>query len=340
MKWVGRVVVVIAILLGGLGGIAYLTALRTEHPVGFEVVRASVAGGRPVAVGVWYPTEARPRPTTLLGPLLLDVAPDGPLSGRGLPLVVISHGNGGGPGSHADLAMALADAGYVVAAPMHAGDNYADQSAAGSVSLFNDRNLELRATVDHMLKTWDGRDRIDPERIGVFGFSAGGFTALTAVGAQPDLRIVARQCAESPEFVCDVLRHAQSPLLNPAAPTVGDAFLPDARIKAAAVAAPGLGFTLSPNGLAQVRVPVQLWSGDLDTNVPYATNARLVRDALGSLVEFHPVAGASHFSFLAPCGLLKPTGLCSDPGQFDRKAFHAAMNADVVAFFDRNMPAR
>ena len=60
MKWIRRVVVVIAILLGGLVGIAYLTALRTEHPVGFEVVRASVAGGRPVAVGVWYPTEARP----------------------------------------------------------------------------------------------------------------------------------------------------------------------------------------------------------------------------------------------------------------------------------------
>jgi hypothetical protein len=124
-------------------------------------------------VGVWYPTTARPRPTTLLGPLLMSVAPDGPVSGRNLPLVVISHGNGGGPGSHADLALALADSGYVVAAPMHPGDNYADQGAAGSVSLFSGRNRQLRATVDYMLGTWVGRDHIDPKRIGAFGLSAG-----------------------------------------------------------------------------------------------------------------------------------------------------------------------
>jgi predicted dienelactone hydrolase len=188
-----------------------------------------------------------------------------------------------------------------------------------------------------MLGTWPGRDRIDPERIGAFGFSAGGFTVLTAVGAQPDLRLVAKHCAESPEFVCDVLRHAKSALLNAEAPTTGEAFVPDARIKAAVVAAPGLGFTMGPNGFAAVRAPIQLWSGDQDDKVPYATNARRVREALGSGVEFHSVPGAGHTSFLVPCGVLAPPDLCSDPGQFDRKAFHRAMNASVVAFFEAKM---
>jgi predicted dienelactone hydrolase len=126
-------------------------------------------------------------------------------------------------------------------------------------------------------------------------------------------------------------------LLNPAAPNLGGAFLPDARIKAAVVAAPGLGFALGPNGLGNVSVPIQLWSADQDTNVPYATNTRLVREALGPRVEFHAVPGAGHFSFLAPCGLLRPPGICSDPGQFDRKAFHEDMNGSVVAFFDKTM---
>ena len=161
MKWIRRVLVVVAVLVCGLVGAALLTALRTEHPVGFQVARATDADGRPFAIGVWYPTEARPRPTTLLGPLLMDVAPDGPVSGRDLPLVVISHGNGGGVGSHADLALALADAGYVVAAPMHTGDNYADQSAVGSASWLSARNRQLRATVDYMLTNWQGHDRID-----------------------------------------------------------------------------------------------------------------------------------------------------------------------------------
>lgn len=90
-------------------------------------------------------------------------------------MVVISHGNGGGLQSHADLALALASAGYVVAAPMHAGDNFADQSAAGAATLYSGRTRQFRVTVEHMLTRWHGRDRIDPERIGAFGFSAGGF---------------------------------------------------------------------------------------------------------------------------------------------------------------------
>jgi hypothetical protein len=58
---------------------------------------------------------------------------------------VLSHGNAGDPGSHADLALALADAGFVVAAPMQAGDNYLDQSAAGTSRWLGDRNRHVRA---------------------------------------------------------------------------------------------------------------------------------------------------------------------------------------------------
>ncbi len=337
MKWILRGLIVLAVLLCGLAVALYATALRTEHPVGFQLTRGTDSDGKPFGIGVWYPTSARTRPTTLLGVLLMDVAPDGPVAGSHLPLVVISHGNGGGPGSHADLAMALANAGYIVAAPMHPGDNYADQSAIGSVTFFNRRNHQLVAAIDAVLNGWAGRDHIDPQRIGAFGFSAGGFTVLTAIGAQPDMHSVASHCTEAREFACDVLEHSHSPLLEASAPGIDNTFTADARIKAAVVAAPGLGFTLDAAGLTGVHVPVQLWSGDQDQNVPYATNARPVQEALGSRVEFHTVPGASHFSFLAPCGLLKPPMFCTDPKGFDRKAFHAEMNASVLVFFDRTL---
>jgi predicted dienelactone hydrolase len=61
-----------------------------------------------------------------------------------------------------------------------------------------------------------------------------------------------------------------------------------------------------PNGLDNVQVTIQIWGADNDINVPYATNTKLVLKALGSRIEFHPVAGAGHFSFLAPCSLLAP----------------------------------
>jgi len=337
MKWLRRIFIALAVLVLGLVGFVVATALSTEHPVGFQIVRATDANGNPVAVGVWYPTDATPRPTTFLGGQMMDVAPEAAVSGKHHPLVVISHGNGGGPGSHADLALFLANAGYIVAAPMHTGDNYADQSATGSVNLFSGRNRELRATVDFMLNGWPGRASIDPQRIGAYGLSAGAFTVLTAVGAQPDLSIIPKHCATAPEFVCDVLRVAKSPLVSADTKTWGDDFLADARIKAAVVAAPGLGFTLPPDGLANVGVPVQLWSGDMDDKVRYATNAKLVREALGDKVEFHSVPGAGHTSFLVPCGLLAPPAICSDPGKFDRKSFHAAMNASVLEFFEKSL---
>ena len=282
VKWFGRIFIVIVVLVCSIVGYAMLTAARTENPVGFQIIQTTDADGHPFTVSVWYPTQAQPKPTTLLGVVLMDVARNAPVSGSDLPLVAISHGNGGGPASHVDLALALADAGYVVAAPMHSGDNYADQSSVGSVSWLSRRTSELHGTVDYMLNNWGGRDHISPQRIGAFGFSAGGFTVLTAVGAQPDLRLVATHCAESPEFVCDLLRSVNSSYLNADEPTMGDAFSPDLRIKAAVVAAPGLGFTMVPNGLHNVSVPVQLWSAEDDFNVPYATNTRLVHEALGS----------------------------------------------------------
>lgn len=337
MKWFRRVFIVIVVFACGVVGYAVLTAQRTDHAIGFETIQTTAAQGKPFAVGVWYPTQAQPLPTTLLGVTLMDVARDAPISGDALPLIVISHGNGGGPASHVDLALALANAGYVVAAPMHTGDNYANQSAVGSVSWLPERTREIHATIDYVLNTWQGHDRINPERIGAFGFSAGGFTVLTAIGAQPDLGSIATQCAESPEFVCELLRSVNSPLLNTDTPMMGDAFAPDSRIKAAVVAAPGLAFTMVPHGLDNVRVPIQLWSADNDINVPSATNSDLVHKALGSRVEFHSVAGASHFSFLTPCGLVAPPDFCSDQGEFDRKAFHTSMNSNVLAFFEKNM---
>ena len=337
MKWIRRVLISAVIVVCGLATYVMLTALHAERPVGFQVVQTSDSSGQAVAIGVWYPTQESVRPTTLLGLQVMRVAPNATISGQALPLIVISHGNGGGPGSHADLALALASAGYVVAAPLHTGDNYADQSAVGSLSWLNVRTRELHATVDYMLKDWQGHNQINPERIGAFGFSAGGFTVLTSVGAQPDLHLIAKHCSESTEFACDVLRSVKSPLLDTAQAKTGEAFLSDARIKAVVVAAPGLGFTMPADGLTKVEVPIQLWSGDNDVNVPYATNSKPIREALGARVEFHGVPGAGHFSFLVPCGLIAPPQLCTDQGQFDRKVFHAQMNAEVIAFFEKNM---
>lgn len=306
------------------------SAGAADQRVGFHVTGVNGADAKPFAVGVWYPTDSSAAP----GPM--GAIQDAAVTGKGLPLVVISHGNGGGMASHIDLALALSGAGYVVAAPMHAGDNFQDPSASGSAALYSGRNRQLRETIDHMLSKWKARDALDPEKLGAFGLSAGAFTVLTVAGAQPDMKLISQHCAASPEFVCTVLKHFKSPLLSADGP-LGEPMQASPGIKAVALAAPGLGFTMTPSALAGVKVPVQLWSGDKDEAVPFATNAKVIMDGLGQRVEFHAVPNASHVSFLAPCGPVQIPELCTDPEGFDRVAFHRAMNAAVIKFFDRTL---
>ena len=333
MKWIRGALIGLAALIAAIVAGAFAVALRAPHPTGFQSVVTSDADGNPLVMGIWYPTDAHPWPTTLLGFNLMSVAHDGPVAGSALPLVVISHGNGGGPGGHADLALALAGQGFVVAAPMHDGDNFADQRALSSASWLVNRTRQIHATFDYLLATWPGHDRIDARRIGMYGFSAGGFTTLAVIGGVPDLHRIAPHCATTAEFACKLLADAHSPLLLPANDPPASAYVRDGRVKAAVIAAPGLGFTFTADGLAGVTAPVQLWTGAADVNVPTATNAAPVRDALGTRAEFHVVPDAGHFSFLVPCGPIGPPYLCRDASGFDRKQFHAAMNQSVVEFF-------
>lgn len=55
----------------------------------------------------------------------MSVALDGPVAGRAVPLVVMSHDTDGLFLGHFDTTTALADAGYLVATVTHTGDNHA-----------------------------------------------------------------------------------------------------------------------------------------------------------------------------------------------------------------------
>ena len=260
----------------------------------------------------------------------IPVAIWSPTSGTGLPLVVISHGTGAGPISHIDTALALVQAGFVVVAPMHPGDNFQDDSAVGRPEWMANRSRHVSRVIDYMLTQWDGRERLNPRRVGLFGMSAGATTALISMGGVPDLGRVATHCAQTPEFVCRIMAPATA---GAAAPQ----FVREPRIAAAVLAAPGLGFMFEPAGLANVSAPVQLWVGAADETVPFATNGAVVRRLLPAQPEFHEVANAVHLSVLAPCGPDAPPAICQDAPGFDRAAFHAEMNRDVVAFFRRHL---
>jgi predicted dienelactone hydrolase len=120
------------------------------------------------------------------------------------------------------------------------------------------------------------------------------------------------------------------------------AWLHDGRIKAAVIAAPALGPSFTPVGLANVTVPIQLWRAANDHVLPHPYHVQTVYDALPKKPEYHVVPKADHFSFLAPCSdslARMAPAICQDEPGFDRAAFHEQFNDAVVAFFKARLPA-
>jgi predicted dienelactone hydrolase len=245
------------------------------------------------------------------------------------------YGNGGSHTSHYDTAIALAQSGFVVASVTHTGDNNTDQSYAGNRIDLIDRPRQIKCLLDFMLSTWTGHSRLDANRIGVFGFSLGGFTALVAVGGTPDLSRMAKLCSSHPAAPeCDFIAQRHGDQLEP--PPSKPTWVHDARIKAAVVAAPAVSYLFGSGGLRPVTVPVQLWRAENDTQSPDAWNSAIVRSELLTQPTERIVPGADHFVFLAPCSdaLAKAApAICTDSPGVDRVAFHQEFNRAVVTFF-------
>lgn len=134
--------------------------------VDFQEAVAPDPDDRPLQIGIWYPSG---------------------IAATRLPLVVLSHGSGGTFMDQRPTALALAEAGFIAVGALHTGDNYRDPSYVAKGTHLLGRPRHVARVIDYMLSSWPQRERIDPARIGIFGFSAGGFTALVVIGGQPDL---------------------------------------------------------------------------------------------------------------------------------------------------------
>ncbi|MGE8656528.1 MAG: alpha/beta hydrolase family protein [Achromobacter sp.] len=273
--------------------------------------------------GVWYPC-ATPTQEMAIGRVTLKAIPDCPMTEGAKPLIVISHGSGGSYLSHHDTAAALADAGFVVAAINHVGDNAVDRSRQGYLSIFSTRPREIRRLIDYLTGAWPQRAQLDGA-VGMFGFSRGGYTGLVLAGAVPDFGPGLGICADQPALpMCRDIRDGKVP---------AQPYVKDARIKALVIADPLNAF--SAQALKAVSIPVQLWASAQGGDGVTPASVDALRQGLAA-AEFHRVAGAGHFAFLAPCSAAQAEAvpaICQDAPGFDRAAWHRDFNAALAAFF-------
>ena len=289
--------------------------------------RDPITGGPMKAMIVFPPMRPLVQTLARLGPWWAEVAPSESIGFGRHPIVFISHGHEGSKFGHHDLAVTLARAGYVVCAIEHPGDNYGDQTGAGTEKVLLGRAWQVSAAIDALLAEPLFAQSLDPTRIGVAGFSAGGYTSLLLVGARPDFSLWAGYCSRHPDD--QELCKTPPPTLS-----IGDKPTLDSRIRAAFVMAP-LGVFFGPKSLSPVRAPVSLAVAEKDSVLLPAENAEVVRAGLSTVFEFTQIPGAGHYVFLAPCdGEAK---LCADPPGVNRRAVHQQLFGAAVQFFQKHL---
>lgn len=302
---------------------------------------------------VWYPAQpgVQQQPLTIGppgAPLFVagSSAVDAPVAQGRWPILLLSHGNGGSARMMGWFGTALAHSGYVVVAVDHPGNNGVDaMTEAGSILVWN-RVDDLAAALAAVQTDPALAPHVDAARLGLVGYSAGGFTALVAAGAQPDMSRLAAFCkaspkdgvcmpqAENPEITVERrMAAAATPELAPwVVRSAEDRRIPN--VRAVFLMAPAIVQAFEPGELAQLEAPLSVVVGDADAVASPASNSEVIAEANGNArLQVLPLVG--HYDFLADCtelGRKRAGKLCEVKA--DKPATHQAAIQQARSLFD------
>ncbi|QWT20164.1 alpha/beta hydrolase [Bacillus sp. NP157] len=315
-----RIPSLVGLILLALAGPAIAAVGETHRTTTTPTATLRNADGSPdVAITVWYPAQDGAKETPLVigpdnAPLFATgsaAADAAPLAGHH-PVVLLSHGFGGTARMMAWFGTALARAGFVVIAVDHPGSNGRGPITANGAAWWWERAEDLKAAWKTILADPTLSAHIDGKRLGVAGFSAGGFAALVAGGARVDVQHFADFCKAHPDDgVCApqleapelTARDIGGWLKDPAMQArfkdaAGDHAVPG--VRAVFVMAPAIVQALATDSLRHMQVPVSILAGSADTVAPPATNADVVAQLVPGAKE-QRLDGVTHYDFLGEC---------------------------------------
>jgi len=310
-----------------------------------------------VRVTVWYPAAPDAKEVSLdIGPpgkplfIVGSASPDAAFADdRRRPVILFSHGFGGTARMMAWFTLPIVRAGYVVIAVDHPGNNAIDKMTVGGAIMFWDRPGDLAAALKAVEADPAIAPHLDLNRLGVAGFSAGGFTAIAATGARSDPTRLQAFCQANPtDGICmpqkefavsaeQALAASKSPELAPEFTLGGDDHAVPG-VRAAFAIAPAIVQSFDPASLKADETPIAIILGDADPVAPPDTNGRVAARDLPH-VEFKELPGVGHYDFLATC---TPAGVAAVPVCADKVPqgpTHQAAIDMALAFFAKTLGA-
>jgi predicted dienelactone hydrolase len=326
-----------------------LLSAVAQAAVGLTEITGKGADG---PVTVYYPSSSEAQPLKR-GPFALHVALEGtPMHGNG-HLVVLSHGSGGSPWVHADLARTLVEAGFVVAVPKHRGDSYKDDGSPGPES-WKLRPGEVSRAIDAIAQDARFGPLLKLDRVVMYGMSAGGHTALTLAGGRWSPASFRQHCeahiADDFQTCVGLATRLTGGVMDGPKKTIALAIIrhrfddatwythTDARI-AAIVAAVPLAADFDAASLAAPRVPLALVTARRDRWLIPRFHGDAVLQACTACERLADFPNGGHGALLSPLppGLTGVVGdLLNDPPGSDRSEI-PDVNRKVTAFFRKHL---
>lgn len=311
-----------------------IAAMAAPYQAGVARLAVKDDGGEASSSIIWYPTEA-PEIPWQAGPFRIAASQDVLVAPGRFPVVLLSHGRQGGPMSHRAMAAHLAREGFIVIAPTHVGDAAGQPPAANPIQALVNRPRQATAALDAALRDNRFSPHAHPDRIGMIGYSAGGYTALVLAGAKPDLALAAAYCkaeASNDPGSCGFARDAltQEPKIwqAPARP----------RVKALVLLDP-LTTMFDASGLVAINLPVRLYRPQDDVYMKAAKNALALARNLPQSPQETTVPGR-HFVFVDPCPeavAAEAALVCLDEPGVDRPAVHRRLESEITEFLKGNL---
>lgn len=305
-------------------------------------------------VTVFYPSAGEGQ-RVQMGAFALQMDRQGqPVRGNGR-LVVISHGSGGSPWTYTDLARSLVEDGFVVALPRHRGDNYTDPSSPGPDS-WKLRPAEVSRAIDAVARDPRFAPLLALDRVGMYGMSAGGHTALTLAGGRWSSARLAQHCeahiAEDFHTCVGLTTRLTGGVLDGLKKSVALAVIrqkfsdstwhghTDPRIRAVVAGVP-LAADFDMESLAAPAVPLGLVTAGQDKWLVPRFHSDRVRQSCKNCELLADLPTGGHGALLSPpppADALSPLAqdLLLDPPGFDRSQL-PALDRKITAFMRRHL---
>lgn len=302
---------------------------------------------RPLKTEVWYPTKdtTKYNATTEYPFKLPPTSKDANIISDKFPLILISHGTGGNRISLMWLACELASSGYIVAAVDHWGNTLDNKIPENFVKTW-DRPLDISYVLDKLLYDSKFKSNIDTAKIGMAGFSLGGYTTIALAGGNIDynlLREFSKTSEGKNEFdipeLGDVSKLITSSIINKGIEYKNK--LKDDRISAFIAMAPALGQGFNNESqFENINNPILIIGAENDDRAPIKTNAKHYHNLIKNSRFINLEGNIGHYIFMneAKDGLRGAAPqIFKDERDVNRNSIHNKISNIVIEYFDKEL---